>query len=71
MLQKNITVFGNSGQSGIKCGVGSQRKFAIFLVHSTESIFSQQKVPYFSVLQQKMPYFSILQQNIDKSVTAC
>ena len=30
-------------QSGIKCGVGSQRKFAIFLAHSAESGFCNKK----------------------------
>ena len=33
----------SQAQSGIKCGVGSQRKFAIFLAHSAESSFSRQK----------------------------
>ena len=31
-------------QSGIKCGVGSHRKFAIFLAHNAESRFLRQKV---------------------------
>ena len=30
-------------QSGIKCGVGSQQKFAIFLAHSAESGFCNKK----------------------------
>ena len=44
---------GSMMQSGIKSGVGSLRKFAIFLAHSAESSFSQQKVPYFKVSWQK------------------
>ena len=39
-------------QSGIKCGVGSQRTFVVFSAHSAESSFSQQKVPYFNVSRQ-------------------
>ena len=41
-----------TNQSGMKCGVGSQRTFAIFSAHSVESTFSQQKVPYFNVSRQ-------------------
>ena len=38
-------------QSGIKCGVGSHRKFVIFLAHNAESRFLRQKVSYFNVSQ--------------------
>ena len=41
-----------TNQSGMKCGVGSQRTFAIFSAHSVESTFSQQKVLYFNVSRQ-------------------
>ena len=41
-----------TNQSGMKCGVGSQRTFAMFSAHSVESTFLQQKVPYFNVSRQ-------------------
>ena len=46
----NTTMLTN--QSGMKCGVGSQRTFAMFSAHSVESTFLQQKVPYFNVSRQ-------------------
>ena len=53
-------------QSGIKCGVGLHRKFAIFLAHNAESRFLRQKVLYFNVSRQKVLYSSVSQQNIVK-----
>ena len=53
-------------QSGIKCRVGSHRKFAIFLAHNAESRFLRQKVSYFNVSRQKVSYSSVSRQNIVK-----
>ena len=47
------------GQSCMKCGVASQRKFSIFKAHSEESSFSRQKLPYFNVSRQKVQNFNI------------
>ena len=42
-------------QSGIKCGVGSQRKFVIFWLTLRNPFFGDKKVPYFNDLRQKVP----------------
>ena len=49
-------------QSGIKCGVSSQRKFAIFLAHSAESGFHNKKCCILT-FPKKVQYFSVLRQN--------
>ena len=44
-------------QSGIKCGVGSQRKFAIFFGSQCGIRFLQQKMLYFNVSRKKCRTF--------------
>ena len=51
---------GSICQSGIKCGVCSQCKYAIFC----SSRFLCQKVPYFNVLRQNVTYFNVLQKGV-------
>ena len=51
-------------QSGIKCGVGSQRKFAIFFGSQCGIRLLQQKLLYFNV-SRKILYFSRQNKNYE------
>ena len=44
-------------QGGINCGIGSPRKYFIFLAHSAHTTFSRQKVTYFNISRQNFPHF--------------